>query len=155
LHPARRRLILVVRHMSDHVATRIWSHARSALYVLVGLSLVSIAISFLDYVQGIVLSNWSGVHPIYRLLMAPIRILLSSGAGLVVAAIAYFSRYAALKTRKKQILFGAACGTVTIGSLLTPWVPNSNSDVLFFIVFAITLPFIFWLRVHLSKKNDA
>ena len=144
---------LIVRQMIDQVTSRVWSHANTALWVLAGASLVSVVIAVLDYVQGLVLGDWSGVHPIYRLGIIPIRIVLAVAAAAVISAVAFLAHYPPLKTRSTQIQFGAACGLVTVSSLLGPWVSEGNT--FFLLVFGIALPLIFWLRVRLVRERVA
>lgn len=110
---------------------------------------MSVAISLLDYSQGLVLADWSGVHPIYRLTAIPMRIVFAIGAAVVISTLALLLRYPPLKTRAQQILFGAACGFVTIGSLLRPWFSNENA--FFSFVFTVVLLLSFWLRIRLVR----
>ena len=139
--------------MIDRVTTRFWSHANTALWVLAGASLVSVVIALLDYAQGLVLGDWSGLHPVYRLGTIPIRILLAVVAATIISTVALFAHCPPLKTRSMQIQFGAACGLVTVSSLLGPWVSRSNG--FFLLVLGIALPLIFWLRIRLVRERVA
>lgn len=129
----------------------ICSRARTAMHVLFGALITSVVISLLDYVQGLVLADWSGLHPIYRLGLIPIWILLAIGAAVVISTAAFLLRYPPLKTRAQQILFGAACGLVSVGTLLGPWISYENAFFLF--VYAIVLLLNFWLRIRLVRAD--
>ena len=137
--------------MADQIATRIWSFLNSAIFVLVGASLTSVVLSLLEYAQGLVIGDWSGIHPFRRLVVEiPFRILLASGAAVVVAAAAFFRRYPPITTRQKQIQFGAACGLITLVSFFERWF---SQDYVLLLVVAIELIFIFWFRVRLARPN--
>jgi uncharacterized membrane protein YuzA (DUF378 family) len=101
-------------------------------------------IVLIDFIQGHILGNWSGISPIGRLNDMPIRIAFAMGAALLVSSVAHFLGYPPMAERAKQIIFGGLCGLVTIGSLLGPWV--LGKVVYFLIGFVGVISLTFWYR---------
>jgi hypothetical protein len=125
--------------------------ARRAGWVLLGAGATSLGISVADYVQGMVLSDWSGMHPITRLNAFPFWFGFAGVVACAVAVLGLLLRLAPLHDRTKLFWFGAACGCVTVGSLLAPWF--SREQEFWWFVFSIVVILCAGLRVFLSARR--
>jgi hypothetical protein len=119
-------------------------------YILLGAFLTSFGITVLDFAQGHITGNWSGIAPIGRLNDLPYRIAFAAGAVLLVSSLALFLRYPPIVERSKQIVFGALCGLVTIGSLLGPWI--SETDIFFLICSIGVIGISFCYRAAVARS---
>jgi hypothetical protein len=119
-------------------------------YILLGALFTSFAITALDFAQGHIIGDWSGIAPVGRLKNFPYRIAFSAGAVLLVSSLALFLRYPPIAERSKQIVFGSLCGLVTIGSLLGPWISKTDS---FFLICSIgVIGISFCYRAALTRS---
>jgi hypothetical protein len=125
--------------------------ARRAGWVLLGAGATSLGISVADYAQGMVLSDWSGMHPITRLNAFPFRFGFATAVACAVAALGLLLRLPPLHDRTKLFGLGAACGCVTVGSLLAPWISREQEFSWF--VFASVAILCAGLRVVLYARR--
>ena len=139
--------------MKNEIAALVQKQWVAATWVLCGGSLMSVAISILDFVQGHVLNDWSGIAPVNRLGAIPYRIAISIVVAFLVGTAAVLAQRPPLDSRLKQIAFGATCGLATSFSLLGPWISRSDEFAWFIIVF--TLPVAFFVRDLLGRSNAA
>lgn len=139
--------------MKSDFAVMVRKQAGAAAWVLCGGAFVSVAISILDVIQGVILNDWSGIHPIERLNVIPVRIAFSVAVALIVGAAAVLAHRPPLHKRLKRLAFGATCGLATSSSLLGPWI--SRSSEFFWLILIFTLPVAFWVRVRLVRSNGA
>jgi hypothetical protein len=139
--------------MKAELAALVRKQWGAAAWVLCGASLMSISISILDFVQGHVLNDWSGIAPVNRLGAIPYRIAVSIVVAFLVGTAAILAQRPPLNSRLKQMAFGATCGLATSFSLLGPWI--SRSDEFAWFVVILTLPVAFWVRDRLGRSNVA
>nr|WP_315490805.1 hypothetical protein [uncultured Rhodoferax sp.] len=139
--------------MKSELAALVRKQIVAAAWVLCGCALMSVMISILDFVQGHVLNDWSGIAPVNRLGAIPYRIVFSIVVAFLVGAAAIVAQRPPLNSRLKQMAFGATCGLATCFSLLGPWISRSEEFTWFIVV--ITLPIAFLVRDRLGRSNEA
>jgi hypothetical protein len=139
--------------MENELAVLVRKHWVTAAWVLCGGALMSVSISILDFVQGHVLNDWSGIAPVNRLGAIPYRMAFSALVASLVGTAAILANRPPLNSRLMQMVFGATCGTATVGSLLAPWV--SRSDEFFIFIAFLALLVALWVRFGLVHRNVA
>jgi hypothetical protein len=118
-------------------------------FVMLGVFLTSLGVTLLDFAQGHIFGNWSGIAPVGRLNDLPIRIACATGVSLFVNLTARFFRYPPMVQCSKQTIFGALCGLATVGSLFDPWVSGRVDFSL--ICFLLVIGLAFWYRAHVVQ----
>ena len=78
--------------MKNEIAALVQKQWVAATWVLCGGSLMSVAISILDFVQGHVLNDWSGIAPVNRLGAIPYRIAISIVVAFLVGTAAVLAQ---------------------------------------------------------------
>jgi hypothetical protein len=118
---------------------------KNILLFSLGVLISASIISSVHVVQGLVLNNWSGVHPFYRFFQLPIIVSVGIFLGFVVLTIIHLFKFKRIGKPSGFFKFGLILGTIGISSLIHPVINFEYFDwLVIFIVFIIS--FLFAIR---------
>lgn len=110
---------------------------KKIISVLLGIILSAITIGATHAVQGLILDDWSGLHPYYRLYYIVNYILLGFFLGIIILTIIHFSRRKMIRNIKDFFIYGLILGSIGLSNLVHPWLGYDYIDSAFFLVITI------------------
>jgi hypothetical protein len=110
---------------------------KNILYGIIGMLTTNIVVSLLDFIQGLILDDWSGVHPKYRLLHVPIYFIISLVFGLLIVIIFGLLKRSYVASCKESFKIGMILGLIGFSDILRPWIGSNEytESIVFLAVF--------------------
>jgi hypothetical protein len=125
---------------------------RKFLSGIQGVLTTSIAVSLLDVAQGAFVGDWSGIHPVHRLLQLPVFVGISLMFGLLIIGIFWSLNLKSVKNDADYRKIGIVLGFAGFGNLLRPWIgANEYTEC---IVFLSIFILAFAVAIRLAKAYD-
>ena len=91
------------------------------IYFILGLAITSSTIAGFDVIQGLVLNDWSGIHPSNRFLQHSIAIMLGTTLGMFIL-LANRLFFGGIYCPVKYFKLGLVVGFIWFGRLVHPWI---------------------------------
>ncbi|MBL1142956.1 MAG: hypothetical protein HND53_13085 [Proteobacteria bacterium] len=118
--------------------------------VLLGTIVTASIITALHVVQGMVLDDWSGVHPYNRVFQLPLVVGIGFALGLIILTILRVLKMKKISNGNDCFKLGLILGTVGISSLIHPWIKFAYTDyVTIFVIFMLS----FYMAYRFSLKS--
>ncbi len=115
---------------------------RKILFGLMGVFATSSMLTAIDFAQGMILQDWSGVHPIYRVYQFPLIFLVSIFLGLIVLVLFRLFRLKPISTASGFFRIGLVLGFINLGSVLRPWIGSNGYTEGIVIILVLIFSFV-------------
>lgn len=110
------------------------------LLLVFGIVITASLISGAHVVQGLILDDWSGVHPYNRFFQFPIFAAIGFSIGLIILAILWSINKVLIIDSVDCFKIGLVLGCVGISSLIHPYVNSKHTDwIIILLVFIVSL----------------
>ena len=127
---------------------------RKIFFGLAGILTTSCLLKLADVIQGLILEDWSGLHPIFRIFQLPFLLAVSFMIGIFIMLIFRLFNLKTITATGDFFKIGLALGSVGIGSVIHPWIVYNQYAywVIIFFVFIISLAMSIWFSIRKSER---
>ena len=100
---------------------------KKKLILFCGILVTASCVTLTDVALGMILNDWSGVHPYYRFFQLPIFFLLGCIIGIFIS-IFYYLKIKKLMSSYSNFKLGLILGCIGFGSLVHPFFNSKYTD---------------------------